>query len=76
MFRYSQEQKHKEKIHALMSNGYRFAVMVGERMSGKYRYKYEAERVNKRGTRIVELADLLEMPQTHATVHRTDGLTK
>ncbi|CAI2538007.1 hypothetical protein [Serratia liquefaciens] len=59
MFKLSAEQKQKQIIHALLSNGYKFAVMVGEMMDGKYRYKYEAERNRKRGSRIVELRELL-----------------
>jgi hypothetical protein len=46
-------------IHALLSNGYKFAVMAGELMDGKYRYKYEAERNKRRGSRIVDLRELL-----------------
>lgn len=59
MFKLSAEQKHKQKIHALLSNGYKFGTMVGEIISGAYRYKYEAERGLQRGMRIVELKQLL-----------------
>lgn len=46
-------------IHALLSNGYKFAVMSGAMMEGNYRYRYEAERGRRRGMQIVELKDLL-----------------
>lgn len=60
MYRYSQEHKRKNKIHAHMSNGYRFAIMDKGNISGLFRYWYEAERHKKRGAHIVELRDLLE----------------
>jgi hypothetical protein len=59
MFKLSEEQSHKKKIHDLLSKGYKFATMAGGRVSGTYRYKYEAERRLRRGMLIVELKQLL-----------------
>nr|OYN52668.1 hypothetical protein B7L51_03955 [Pectobacterium carotovorum]OYN52673.1 hypothetical protein B7L51_03980 [Pectobacterium carotovorum] len=61
MFRYSPEQKQKQRIHDLLSNGYKFALVAGEVISGTYRYRYEADRLKRRGMRVVPLADLLEL---------------
>ncbi|MBA5234731.1 hypothetical protein H2Y56_21870 [Pectobacterium aroidearum] len=60
MFRYSPEEKQKQKIHSLLSNGYKFALVAGEVISGAYRYKYEADRLKQRGMRVVPLTELLE----------------
>lgn len=60
MYKYSNEYKRKKKIHAHMSNGYRFAVIEAGNISGLFRYWYEAERHQKRGAHVVELRELLE----------------
>lgn len=60
MYRYSPEHKRKKKIHAHMSNGYRFAVIKSGDISELFRYWHEAERYKKRGAHVVELRELLE----------------
>ena len=60
MYRYSPEHKIKKKIHALMSNGYRFAVIEEGEISNLFRYWYEADRHKKRGAHVVDLRELLE----------------
>lgn len=59
MFKPSEEQKRKAKIHRLLSNGYKFSVMSGDLISTSFRYKYEAERHKKHGVEVVELQKLL-----------------
>lgn len=60
MYRYSSDYKKKRKIHSHISNGYRFAAVEEGKISGLFRYWYEAERHKKRGAHIVELRDMLE----------------
>lgn len=59
MFRLSPEFKYQSKIHNLISNGYRFALVKNDQLIGKFRYEGEANRIKVRGALVVPMADLL-----------------
>ncbi|OVZ98989.1 hypothetical protein CBW53_03010 [Yersinia frederiksenii] len=61
MYKKSEEAKHKERIHKLMSNGYRFAVIQNETLQEAFRYQYEAARHLRPGRTLVTIESLLRM---------------
>lgn len=59
IFKYDPEYLRKKKLNNYLSNGYRFAVIRDGEIVDVFRYKYQADRLKDRKTKIVQIEDLI-----------------
>lgn len=62
MFRLSKKEAHNKPIAALLNNGYRFALLSSTGAilkTERYEYKLDIHKKSFRGSKIVEIKDLL-----------------